>query len=126
MNSSNKLSPILHFIILYIKYFTNIFWRYFSNEKLFKLIVSYIRLKECIFMIYKCSVCGYIHNEEETGVLIKDLDCCPICKQPIDKFVEIKISQEDNTHELSSSDLAYAQEYAKSDENVRYMDCCFR
>ena len=73
-------------------------------------------------MIYKCSVCGYIHNEEETGVLLKDLDCCPICKQPIDKFVEVKISQEDNTHELSSSDLAYAQEYAKSDENVRYMD----
>ena len=29
-------------------------------------------------MIYKCTICGHIHNEESTGILLKNLDKCPI------------------------------------------------
>ena len=36
--------------------------------------------------IYKCSVCGYIFDEEKEGKKLTDLEGCPVCKQPIDKF----------------------------------------
>ena len=41
-------------------------------------------------MIYKCTICGHIHNEEATGILLKNLEKCPICKQEISKFVEME------------------------------------
>ena len=73
-------------------------------------------------MIFRCTVCGHIHNEEATGILLKDLDFCPICKQPIDKFVEVENSQSVETSTIQNNDLSYMKEYAKSDENIRYMD----
>ena len=72
-------------------------------------------------MIYKCSVCGYIHDEEKTGVLLRDLGSCPVCNQPIDKFVELETQSEESS-KSGDSDLAYSPEYAKSDKNIRYMD----
>ena len=73
-------------------------------------------------MIYKCTICGHIHNEETTGILLKNLDKCPICGQPISKFVEIEDSPPGETPGILDSDLAYDNEYAKSDGNIRYMD----
>lgn len=37
--------------------------------------------------IYKCSVCGKIFDEEKEGQKLSDLDACPVCKQPVSKFV---------------------------------------
>ena len=73
-------------------------------------------------MIYKCTICGHIHDEESTGILLKNLDKCPICGQPISKFVEVENSHSTQKTEESDSDLAYDKKYAKSDRDIRYMD----
>ena len=73
-------------------------------------------------MIYKCTICGHIHDEESTGILLKNLDKCPICGQPISKFVEVENSQSTQKSDEFDSDLAYDKKYAKSDRDIRYMD----
>lgn len=73
-------------------------------------------------MIYKCTVCGHIHNEETTGILLKDLDKCPICAQPISKFIIDETSQSGEDALPADSDLAYDESYVKSDGDIRYMD----
>ena len=73
-------------------------------------------------MIYKCIICGHIHDEESTGILLKNLDKCPICGQPISKFVEVENSHSTQNEKESDSDLAYDKKYAKSDRDIRYMD----
>ena len=39
---------------------------------------------------YKCSVCGYIFDEEQEGRKFEELDKCPVCKQPVEKFFEVE------------------------------------
>ena len=73
-------------------------------------------------MIYKCTICGHIHDEESTGILLKNLDKCPICGQPISKFVEVENSHSTQNEKESDSDLAYDKKYAKSNRDIRYMD----
>jgi len=73
-------------------------------------------------MIYKCTICGHIHNEEATGVLLKDLDKCPICKQDISKFVEVENSKSTENSDVGSLELAYDKNFAKSDKDIRQMD----
>ena len=63
-----------------------------------------------------------MHDEESTGILLKNLDKCPICGQPISKFVEVENSHSTQKTEESDSDLAYDKKYAKSDRDIRYMD----
>ena len=38
---------------------------------------------------YKCTVCGYIYDEDVEGKPFNQLECCPLCKQPLDKFVRL-------------------------------------
>lgn len=73
-------------------------------------------------MIYKCTICGHIHNEEATGILLKNLDKCPICKQPISKFVALENSNSVENNQNENSDLSYDKDYAKSDKDIRQMD----
>ena len=73
-------------------------------------------------MIYKCTICGHIHNEEATGLLLKNLDKCPICGQGIDKFVRLESSLSSEKEEFADSDLSYDKKYAKSNQNIRQMD----
>lgn len=43
-------------------------------------------------MKYRCTVCGYIYDEEKEGVKFTDLPDdwkCPTCKQPKSKFVPV-------------------------------------
>lgn len=35
---------------------------------------------------YKCSVCGYLYDEEKEGKPFAELDACPVCKQPASVF----------------------------------------
>lgn len=77
--------------------------------------------------VYKCSVCGYIWDEEKEGKLLSELECCPACKQPIDKFalVEEREKAEEETEEKTeekSIDLQYDSAYIRHDPSCRYME----
>ncbi len=84
-------------------------------------------------MVYKCSVCGYVFDEEAEGRKFSELTRCPICKQPADKFEPVQEGEAkaqtglDGAHsdlsdsDLSDSDLSYPKETRKTDSNYRYM-----
>lgn len=36
--------------------------------------------------VYKCSVCGYMYDEEAEGKPFEELRLCPVCKQTADDF----------------------------------------
>lgn len=39
---------------------------------------------------YKCSVCGYIYDEEKEGKTFSELTECPVCKQPVSEFHKVE------------------------------------
>lgn len=72
-------------------------------------------------MIYKCTICGHIHNEEATGIPLTELGACPICKQDISNFVEVENSKSSENIDINT-ELSYDKNYAKSDKDIRAMD----
>lgn len=85
--------------------------------------------------VYKCSVCGYIYDEEKEGVPFSELEVCPLCKQPKDKMVLQKDGQESALQEIqqpnpveesqdfsSGFGLEYDTAFARQDGSCRYMD----
>ncbi len=72
--------------------------------------------------IYKCSVCGKIFDEEKEGQKLSDLDACPVCKQPVSKFVCIDQKTEaPAAPSLNAGELAYDAATARHDQSIRYM-----
>ena len=73
--------------------------------------------------VYKCSICGMIFDEEKEGKKLSELDCCPICKQPISKFEKISDSDAPATSAPAAAqgDLAYDPQFARIDRSCRYM-----
>ncbi|MGI6216956.1 MAG: glutamate synthase-related protein, partial [Coriobacteriales bacterium] len=76
---------------------------------------------------YRCTVCGTIYDEEETGVPISELEKCPVCGQPISAFVLI----DDGDEGQSASDpvpatpgqgAEYDPGLIRHDTSIRYMD----
>ena len=72
-------------------------------------------------MVYKCSICGYIFDEEKEGKSFSDLTECPLCKQPVDKFEVVEAEKKPATTGTTPLDLSYPQETRKTDSNYRYM-----
>lgn len=80
--------------------------------------------------VYKCSICGYIYDEEKEGVPFSEITVCPVCKQPKEKLILISDTQgekqdsDTNTEKSNSTDcdLSYDKEYARHDETCRYME----
>lgn len=87
-------------------------------------------------MIYKCSVCGYIFNEEKEGRRFSELTECPVCRQPVEKFVPVEaektaadakvreaeeITEEGAQAETKELSLEYPKETRKTDAEYRYM-----
>ena len=77
---------------------------------------------------FKCSVCGYVYDEEKEGKPFSELDACPVCKQPASVFEAIgdvsaaEIGTASPTEaEEKDNPLAYPAEYARRDESCRYM-----
>lgn len=85
---------------------------------------------------YKCSVCGYIFDEEAEGKLLEELEECPVCKQPGEKF-ELLEETEDNREEKEAveemtenvegkeapaPDLSYDSRFIRHDASCRYME----
>lgn len=71
--------------------------------------------------VYKCSICGYIYDEEKEGQSFSELLICPLCKQSKDKFVLQEEKMESKVPKIEESDLSYDKEYARYDESCRYM-----
>ncbi|MGN1318190.1 MAG: glutamate synthase-related protein, partial [Lachnospirales bacterium] len=72
--------------------------------------------------VYKCSVCGMIYDEEKEGKPISELDACPVCKQPVSKFVLISEDKKEEKPKENLGSLDYDPKYARSDKSARYMD----
>ncbi|MDD6483483.1 MAG: glutamate synthase-related protein [Clostridiales bacterium] len=70
--------------------------------------------------VYKCSICGYVYDEEKEGKPFSELDVCPMCRQPKDKFVLVEDKSEKKAPSFEG-DLSYDKETARSDESCRYM-----
>ena len=77
---------------------------------------------------WKCSVCGYVYDEEKEGKPFSELDACPVCKQPSSVFgaaddVNAANIGTASPTEAQGSDnpLAYPAEYVRRDESCRYM-----
>lgn len=77
--------------------------------------------------VYRCSVCGYLYDEEKEGVPFLELSVCPVCKQPVEKFIPADGTEEEKK-ELEEGDgqadfdLKYDSQYARYDESCRYME----
>ena len=70
---------------------------------------------------YRCSVCGYIYNEETEGAPFSTLKECPVCHQPTEKFT---LYQEEHPAEPAQSRevrLEYPREFVREDASCRYM-----
>ncbi len=78
-------------------------------------------------MKYQCSICNYIYDEEKEGKALTELDGCPLCKQPIEKFQAMESEEaEEIVEEVTSQtiseglDLSYG-ELKRNDKTERYM-----
>lgn len=82
-------------------------------------------------MVYKCSVCGYVYDEEKEGKPFSELTECPLCKQPPEKFEAVESEKpaavlpesekKPASMEAGSLDLSYPKETRKTDSSYRYM-----
>ncbi|MDD3278266.1 MAG: glutamate synthase-related protein [Lachnospiraceae bacterium] len=78
---------------------------------------------------YKCSVCGYIFDEEKEGKPFSELIACPVCKQPAEGFVRLEEDEKDKVKKLDAEQekpkealkLAYDPVYVREDASCRYM-----
>ena len=82
-------------------------------------------------MVYKCSICGYVYDEEKEGKPFSELTKCPVCKQPPEKFKAVTVPESPAASDSSGADpvsgntdapdLSYPKETRKTDSNYRYM-----
>ncbi len=88
-------------------------------------------------MVFKCSVCGYVYDEEAEGKPFSELTECPMCKQPAEKFEPVLSDGADRAAGVTEAvvdgnapaemvsgegvDLHYPKETRKTDSNYRYM-----
>ena len=72
--------------------------------------------------VYKCSVCGAIYDEEKSGKPISELTECPVCKQPVSKFVLVSEEKKQEEKKTFYGKLDYDSETARHDPSARYMD----
>jgi rubredoxin len=49
---------------------------------------------EVLMAVYKCMACGYVFDEEKEGRSIRDIDVCPRCHQPDDRFVLVEETED--------------------------------
>lgn len=73
---------------------------------------------------YKCSVCGFVFDEEKEGKAFAGIGECPVCGQPAASFDHQEDRQEEKEKQMRGTDnsLDYPSEYAKTDAPYRYMN----
>ena len=72
--------------------------------------------------VYKCSVCGAIYDEEKSGKQITELTECPVCKQPVSKFVLVSEEKKQEEKKTFHGELDYDPATARHDLSARYME----
>ena len=70
---------------------------------------------------YRCSVCGYIYDEEHEGAPFSELKECPVCHQPADKFTVYKEDHGTEMPQKKELKLDYPKEFVRHDDSSRYM-----
>lgn len=71
---------------------------------------------------YRCSVCGYLYDEEKEGAPFSQLQECPVCHQPASAFVIYEEAVQPEQLPKQEQKLDYAREYYRTDESCRYME----
>ena len=75
---------------------------------------------------YQCTVCGYIFDEAKEGKAFAELDACPVCGMPPEKFVKLEdeAPQTEAPEEKAEAqaDITYDSAYYRVDANCRYME----
>ena len=69
---------------------------------------------------YKCTVCGYVYDEEKEGKPFSELEKCPVCGQPSEVFVKVE-EETDNEPSSAAGELSYDSSYTRNDPSERYM-----
>jgi glutamate synthase domain-containing protein 2 len=70
---------------------------------------------------YRCTVCGYVYDEEKEGKSFSELTECPMCKQPVSKFEKIETPDQAPAAPSERRTLDYPAELARRDTGCRYM-----
>ncbi|MCC2255279.1 alpha-hydroxy-acid oxidizing protein [Ruminococcus sp. CLA-AA-H200] len=70
---------------------------------------------------YRCSVCGYIYDEEQEGAPFSSLKECPVCHQPTDRFTVYEEEHSVQTPAKKELKLDYPKEFVRRDDSCRYM-----
>ncbi len=74
--------------------------------------------------VYKCTVCGYVYDEEKEGMPFAELEKCPVCGAKPEKFVILETDVDKNFTEQKTADTAaldYPSDYVREDLSCRYM-----
>ena len=71
---------------------------------------------------YRCSVCGFIYDEEKEGAPFSALSECPVCHQPASAFQLYEDVSDTGQERKPERKLDYAKEYYRMDESCRYME----
>lgn len=77
-------------------------------------------------MKYRCSVCGFVYDEEQENIPFSALTVCPVCKQPADRFSPEDektdgVLKKSSAGRENSSNLAYDRKFIREDASCRYM-----
>ena len=70
---------------------------------------------------YRCSVCGYILDEDAEGKKFSELKECPVCHQPADRFYLYEEEKPAAVQEEKELKLEYPKEFVRQDDSCRYM-----
>lgn len=72
---------------------------------------------------YKCSVCGFVYDEEAPGAPLDTLKECPVCHQPMKAFELYEEQPQKAVREPQEpAKLDYPEAYARTDASIRYME----
>ncbi len=76
-------------------------------------------------MIYRCSICGYVYDEEKEGRPFSELTECPLCRQPPERFTaeQPAAGADEQPHSAAAEgpDLDYPADTRRTGSDYRYM-----
>lgn len=70
---------------------------------------------------YRCTICGYIYDEEREGAPFSGLRECPVCHQPADRFTLYEDERGQEEQKEKTLKLEYPKEFVRQDDTCRYM-----